>query len=183
MRKELDLYRSRRPFRLWKGPDWLRSFYVPGAAVLLAGLLLTGLLTLQNRALEREAEGIRAWMAETEGRALRAEKAWAYHEALLTRLTMAEDLTAALASYPKLTSKLMDSVSSIGGVTMTLESWEGETLSFRVESPEVIDIPACVLALRETGLFLSVDYGGYRYHQGRYLLELTCVPAGEGGGL
>ena len=66
--------------------------------------------------------------------------------------------------------------------TMTLMGWDDAegALEFRAHSTEVLDIPACISALRRTGLFSAVTYDGYRYDRGAYHLELRCILR-EGG--
>ena len=186
MGKELNLLRSHHRSQNGKGAGWLRAFYVPAAALLLTGLCLTGIFQAQNRALAGEISAVKVWLAAAEPQFAQAERKWAYNEALMARRQAAEDLTAALATYPGLTSSLIARISAVGGetVTMTLEGWEAEsgTLSFRAESSEVIDIPLYVRALRETGLFQHVEYTGYQYRGEGYVLALRCVLE-EGGSL
>ena len=51
------------------------------------------------------------------------------------------------------------------------------------DSSAVIDIPAYVRKLSETGLFSTVNYSGYSYDDGEYSLMLSCVLKGaETGG-
>lgn len=176
--KELDLRRRGRP-------EWKGRFYVPAASLFLAGLCVWGAVCFQNHRSSREISALEDWLAETEPRSLQAEQKWAYHEALLQRRQALEDLETALSTYPVLTSTLIGDIAAAGGekVTMTLEGWDSAsgTLSFRAESQEVLELPAYVQSLRETGLFRSVEYAGYQYHDGGYALSIRCVL--KGGGL
>lgn len=185
MRKELDL-RSCRRVRKGTRAGWLRAFYTPAAVILLAGLFATGIIRLENRTLAQEISGTEVWLTETEAQYAQAERKWAYNEALLKRKQSVEDLTAALATYPAITSDLIDQIAAVGGdqITMTLEGWDAGTgaLSFRAESSQVLEIPSYIQALRETGLFRSVEYTGYQYRQEGYTLALRCVLE-EGGSL
>ena len=185
MRKELDL-RSCRRVSNGTRTGWLRAFYTPAAALLLVGLCAAGAIGMQNRTLAREISAAQRWLEETEPQYLQAEGKWAYHEALVQRRQLTEDLTAALATYPAITSGLIDRIAAVGGdrVVMTLEGWDAGTgtLSFLARSGEVLEIPSYIQALRETGLFRSVEYTGYRYQQEGYSLVLHCVLE-EGGEL
>lgn len=185
MRKELNL-RSCRRARKGTRAGWLRAFYAPAAVILLVGLCATGVIRIQNHALVQEISAVESWLIETEAQYIQAERKWAYNEALLQRKQSAEDLTASLATYPVITSDLISRIADVGGdqITMTLEGWDAGTgtLSFRAESSEVLEIPAYIQALRETGLFRSVEYTGYQYRQEGYALALRCVLE-EGGSL
>ena len=183
MRKELDLRR-----RTLKEPraGWLRAFYTPAVALFLAGLCTAGVIGIQNRSLSREISAVESWLEEMEPRYLQAQRKWAYHEALVQRRRLTEDLTAVLETYPAITSQLIGQIASVGGdrVVMTLEGWDDDTgtLSFRAQSGEVVEIPSYIQALRETGLFRSVEYTGYQYQQEKYTIVLQCVLK-EGGAL
>lgn len=185
MRKELDLYRSyRRRSRGETEGVWLRTFYLPAVAILLAGLCVCGVFKIQSHALQEKIAAQEQWMAEQEDRYPEAERKWADNEALMDRIAAAEDLTAALSTYPKITTELIAAIDAVGGerVTMTLIGYDSAgALQFRARSGQVIDIPAYILALRETDLFTAVDYSGYRYEQeGVYVLDLRCTLR-EGG--
>ena len=52
-------------------------------------------------------------------------------------------------------------------------------LQFDAQSGSVIDIPSYVLKLQKTGLFRKVDYTGYTYEDGVYVLSLNCILLGE----
>ena len=155
-KRELDLHRS---YRLRSRREtesvWLRAFYLPALLILTAEL------------------------AEDADRYHEAELKWAYNQALMDRAAAAEALTAALATYPRITSDLIDSVDAVGGeaVRMTLRGYDASTgtLEFRAQSSVVMDIPAYVLSLRQTGLFSAVAYSGYRYDGGVYHLDIKCT--------
>ena len=179
-KRELDLHRScRLRSRRETQSVWLRAFYLPALLILAAGLCSWTVLWTQSHALEQEVAAVEAELAAQGDRYHEAEIKWAYNQALMDRAAAAEELSAALAAYPQITSGLMASIAAVGGETvgMTLKGYDSAmgTLEFRAQGHAVIDIPAYVLALRQTGLFSAVDYSGYRYDGGAYHLDLKCT--------
>ena len=98
-------------------------------------------------------------------------------------LQQVRNLTDALATYPQVDSALMSKISAAGGaqVSMVLTGYDAATgaLQFDAQSGSVIDIPSYVLKLQKTGLFRKVDYTGYTYEDGVYVLSLNCILLGE----
>lgn len=185
-KKHLNLYRSHHRFRARPGAGgWLRAFYMPAAALLLAGLCAAGVVRLQNRALARQITALERQMEAEGPRYEEAQAKWAYNEALMARRAAVEALSKTFAAYPAVTGGLVDKIAAVGdgAVTMTLKGWDSERgrLDFRAESPRVMDIPGYVEALRKTGLFAAVDYTGYRYEREVYVLDLACVLRGGEG--
>lgn len=179
-KRELDLHRScRLRSRRETESVWLRAFYLPALLILTAGLCTWIVLGMQSRALEQEVTALTAELAEDADRYHEAELKWAYNQALMDRAAAAEELTAALATYPRITSDLIDSVDAVGGeaVRMTLRGYDASTgmMEFRAQSSAVMDIPAYILSLRQTGLFSAVAYSGYRYDGGVYHLDIKCT--------
>ena len=107
------------------------------------------------------------------------------NDRLVQSLQQVQNLTDALATYPTVDSALMAKISAAGGeqVSMVLTGWDATTgaLQFNAQSSNVIDIPSYVLALQKTGLFRKVDYTGYAYDEGVYVLSLNCILQGEEG--
>ena len=64
---------------------------------------------------------------------------------------------------------------------MALTGYDADTgaLRFDAQSTSVIDIPGYVLKLQSLGLFQKVDYTGYTYEDGVYVLSLNCILLGE----
>ena len=184
-KKKLDLYRSyRRRTRQGAEDGWLRAFYLPAVLILAVGLGAWGVLKLESHALRDRIAAAEQQLASDEELYHEAEVKWAFNEALMERIALTETLTQRLATYPDITADLSASITAVGGenVTMTLMGWDDAegALEFRAHSTEVLDIPACISALRGTGLFSTVTYDGYRYDRGAYHLELRCILR-EGG--
>ena len=102
---------------------------------------------------------------------------------LVQGLQQVRNLTDALATYPQVDSALMSKIGAAGGaqVSMVLTGYDAATgaLQFDAQSGSVIDIPSYVLKLQKTGLFRKVDYTGYTYEDGVYVLSLNCILLGE----
>ena len=96
---------------------------------------------------------------------------------------LVQALTDALATSPQVDSALMSKIGAAGGaqVSMVLTGYDAATgaLQFDAQSGSVIDIPSYVLKLQKTGLFRKVDYTGYTYEDGVYVLSLNCILLGE----
>lgn len=98
-----------------------------------------------------------------------------------------EQTKSNLATYPDLDAEMIAKIVDVGGSAMTVQikTMDSETgeLTFNAVSSAVIDIPAYVRKLSETGLFSTVNYSGYSYNDGEYSLMLSCVLKGaETGG-
>ena len=99
----------------------------------------------------------------------------------------ANSVTSLLASYPDLTSSLLNRIDAAGsgsGITVEFTSYDAASgvLQFNTTSNTVIDIPAYVRALQNCGVFSDVDYTGYQSTNGRgqpagYALNLRCTLA------
>ena len=94
----------------------------------------------------------------------------------------AEDRTALLGTYPNLQPAVFDKIQAVGGsdITVVFNSYDAASgqLAFDAQSANVIDIPAYVRAMQNTGLFASVSYTGYGYGDtGTYAINLACILA------
>ena len=96
---------------------------------------------------------------------------------------LVQALTDALATYPQVDSELISRIGAAGGaeVSMSLTGYDAVTgaLRFVAKSSSVIDIPGYVLKLQSLGLFRKVDYTGYTYEDGMYVLSLNCILQGK----
>ena len=186
-KKELDLLRSyRRLSRDKKGQnDLLHNFYTPIAAVLVLCILVWGVLLRLNMSLSDKTDDINDWLNDPSviEQYNEANEKQQENDRLVQSLQQVQSLTDALATYPTVDSALMAKISAAGGeqVSMVLTGWDATTgaLQFDAQSSNVIDIPSYVLALQKTGLFQKVDYTGYAYDDGVYVLSLNCILQGE----
>ena len=159
-KKELDLLRSyRRLMRGEKGRSGLlHHFLTPAAACLLVCVLIWGVLLLRNSSLSSLTDDVNDWLLDPA-------------------------VTDALATYPQVDSALISRIGAAGGaeVSMSLTGYDADTgaLRFDAQSTSVIDIPGYVLKLQSLGLFRKVDYTGYTYEDGVYVLSLNCILLGE----
>ena len=183
-RKELNLYSAyRRDLRAQRRKV---PVYLPALLILLVGVGVFGVLRMQNKVLEEELGALRRELAQKETQYWQAEKQWLYNEALMERLARMNALEKSWGTYPKVTGSLVEELAAVGGeeIGMDLEGYDSETgtLSFRAKSRQVISIPDYVTALRETGRFELLEYSGYHYEDGMYVLSLYCILKGNGEG-
>lgn len=177
-KKELDLLRSyRRLMRGEKGRSGLlHHFLTPAAACLLVCVLIWGVLLWRNSSLSSLTDDVNAWLLDP---AVTQQ----YSDRLVQALGQVQALTDALATYPQVDSALISRIGAAGGaeVSMSLTGYDADTgaLRFDAQSTSVIDIPGYVLKLQSLGLFRKVDYTGYTYEDGMYVLSLNCILQGK----
>lgn len=185
--KELDLLRSyRRLSRDTKEQnDLLHRFYTPILVCLLVCVLVWGVFLRMNISLSHKTDDINDWLNDPtvlEQYNEAAEKQQ-HNDNLVQGLQQVRNLTDALATYPQVDSALMSKIGAAGGaqVSSVLTGYDATTgaLQFDAQSSSVIDIPSYVLKLQKTGLFQKVDYTGYTYEDGVYVLSLNCILQGE----
>ena len=185
--KELDLLRSyRRLSRGSKGQTGLlHSFYTPIAVCLVVCAAVWCVFLQMNSSLSHRTDDINDWLNDPtviEQYNEAAEKQQR-NDNLVQGLQQVRNLTDALATYPQVDSALMSKIGAAGGaqVSMVLTGYDAATgaLQFDAQSGSVIDIPSYVLKLQKTGLFCKVDYTGYTYEDGVYVLSLNCILLGE----
>mgnify|MGYP000299638926 CR=1 FL=1 len=185
--KELDLLRSyRRLSRGSKGQTGLlHSFYTPIAVCLVVCAAVWCVFLQMNSSLSHRTGDINDWLNDPtviEQYNEAAEKQQR-NDNLVQGLQQVRNLTDALATYPQVDSALMSKIGAAGGaqVSMVLTGYDAATgaLQFDAQSGSVIDIPSYVLKLQKTGLFRKVDYTGYTYEDGVYVLSLNCILLGE----
>ena len=176
--KELDLLRSyRRLMRGEKGRSGLlHHFLTPAVGCLLVCVLIWGVLLLMNSSLSSLTDDVNDWLLDP---AVTQQ----YSDRLLQALGQVQALTDALATYPQVDSALISRIGAAGGaeVSMSLTGYDADTgaLRFDAQSTSVIDIPGYVLKLQSLGLFRKVDYTGYTYEDGMYVLSLNCILQGK----
>ena len=155
--KELDLLRSyRRLMRGEKGRSGLlHHFLTPAAACLLVCVLIWGVLLWRNSSLSRRTDDVNDWLLDP----------------------------AVTQQYSEAANRQQynDSLVQALGQVQALTGYDAETgaLRFDAQSSSVIDIPGYVLKLQSLGLFRKVDYTGYTYEDGMYVLSLNCILQGK----
>lgn len=155
--KELDLLRSyRRLMRGEKGcSGLLHHFLTPAAACLLVCVLIWGVLLWRNSSLSRRTDDVNDWLLDP----------------------------AVTQQYSEAANRQQynDSLVQALGQVQALTGYDADTgaLRFDAQSTSVIDIPGYVLKLQSLGLFRKVDYTGYTYEDGMYVLSLNCILQGK----
>ncbi len=187
VKRDMDLYR---PYRKGSGraagkkKGALTTFYLP-VAVTLAVCVVASLAVIgSNLFLSHKENQIQEWLddpmvIEQHDEAVKKQ---AIYDQLMADIREVGDLTRALATYPTLDKVLNSRIQVAGGgqVSAQLTGYDATTgiLLFQATSANVIDIPGYVLALQNTGLFQKVQYTGYAYDEGQYVLSLSCVLQG-----
>ena len=155
--KERDLLRSyRRLMRGEKGRSGLlHHFLTPAAACLLVCVLIWGVLLWRNSSLSRRTDDVNDWLLDP----------------------------AVTQQYSEAANRQQynDSLVQALGQVQALTGYDADTgaLRFDAQSTSVIDIPGYVLKLQSLGLFRKVDYTGYTYEDGMYVLSLNCILQGK----
>lgn len=161
------------------------------AALLVGGAALSlGVLFGMTHMLNTRTAAINAWCADPSN--LEPYTQSVTDQALAARYRLdagvATDVWALLDTYPDVTSGTMARIRAVGGagISTTFRSYDAATgaLAYDAVSDTVIDIPAYVRSLEDTGLFDAVSYTGYGHSgEGRYTINVSCVlaaPAQEG---
>lgn len=190
--RELDLLRSYR--RKAKGErertPLLSGYYTPALVLLVVGLVIWSGFAGVNFVMQRDNDTIQDWLAapETVARYDEAVQKQKQLEQLRRQLDEVDALEHSIATYPKVTSALMDRVRAVGGdrISVRLTGYDDQTgvLAFEARGGNVSEIPGYVRDLQNTGLFQTAGYTGYTYDEDHYVLSLSCVlasHASEGG--
>ena len=191
-KRELDLLRSYR--RKAKGErertPLLSGYYTPALVLLVVGLVIWSGFAGVNFVMQRDNDTIQDWLAapETVARYDEAVQKQKQLEQLRRQIDEVDALEHSIATYPKVTSALMDRVRAVGGdrISVRLTGYDDQTgvLAFEARGGNVSEIPGYVRDLQNTGLFQTAGYTGYTYDEDHYVLSLSCVLAGhasEGG--
>ena len=160
------------------------SLAVPVALFLVLWRRDARRLAADNQASEARERDASSRLAVAEARLAAAEQALSAEKELRQRYEgQVQALTDALATYPQVDSALISRIGAAGGaeVSMSLTGYDADTgaLRFDAQSTSVIDIPGYVLKLQSLGLFRKVDYTGYTYEDGMYVLSLNCILQGK----
>lgn len=88
-----------------------------------------------------------------------------------------------LSTYPEVTADVLHRIENAGGagIECRITGYDASTgvLTFEALSREVIDGPAYILKLQDSGLFHSVDYMGYAFDNDWYTLALSGTLEGK----
>lgn len=187
VKRDMDLYR---PYRKGGGKaagkrkEGLTTFYLPVAVTLAVCLVVSLAVIGSNLFLSHKENKIQDWLDDPAviEQHDEAVKKQAVYDQLMADIREVGGLTQALATYPTLDKVLNSRIQVAGGgqVSAQLTGYDAATgiLLFQATSAKVIDIPGYVLALQNTGLFQKVQYTGYAYDEGQYVLSLSCVLQG-----
>ena len=133
----------------------LHHFLTPAAACLLVCVLIWGVLLWRNSSLSRRTDDVNDWLLDP----------------------------AVTQQYSEAANRQQynDSLVQALGQVQALTGYDADTgaLRFDAQSTSVIDIPGYVLKLQSLGLFRKVDYTGYTYEDGMYVLSLNCILQGK----
>ncbi|MBD5551842.1 MAG: hypothetical protein HDQ96_11825 [Lachnospiraceae bacterium] len=90
-------------------------------------------------------------------------------------------------SYPLADSKVTDKILAVAGydISVRVESYSASAGEIRltISTPVVENVNQYISSLRNTGMFVDVDYVGYGYSEvdGRYQVQVSCILKGNAG--
>ena len=184
-RKTINLYQG---YAKKKNPlQWKKVLYagwLPPLVLLLLCLGVWGFQMSRYHEAKQDVNQLEVWLEEPSRVALHEESVekQQYYEKLMGEIREVNTLTENLNTYPVVDSGLLESISGVGydAITMTITGYDAVTgeLSFEARSGQVIDIPDYVEKQIESGLFRQVDYTGYEYKNGVYVLSMRCILKG-----
>lgn len=165
-----------------KKKNW--GYAVPVVAVFAVCALIFGAVFAMNLTLQAQIDGLNEEMESLADSLAYQDAVALEQEVLRTELQIRalSQTTQNLASYPEVDSETIARIEGAGrGITLSLSGYDSSSgsISFNAVSEEVIDIPAYIVALQNTGLFHSVNYTGYQYADGLYTLSLSCTLNGR----
>ena len=154
---------------------------VPPVITLAVCMALFGAASVWNLLESKKIDDINDWIndSQIQQQYQEADEVMKESERLVEQKRQVEQMKQNLATYPDLDADIIARIVDVSGSNMNVEvkSMDAETglLTFHAVSSAVIDIPGYVNKLTQTGLFSSVDYSGYRYQDGEYTLDLSCI--------
>ncbi len=184
--KKINLYETNKRQSQGKAGSGgtLRHLIVP-AAVFVLCLIPIIVVAVLNLKAGYEIGRKQDWIASDEvqeqyGRARELEERLA---GVGSSIAAVEQTDANLASYPPLTTELLNRIRGAGGsgIECTVTGYDVSTgiITFEAASREVIDVPAYIQKLQDSGVFHFVDYLGYSYENDWYTLALSCAIEGR----
>lgn len=154
---------------------------IPPVITLVVCMALFGAVSVWNMLENMKIDDINDWIndSQIQQQYQEANEIQQESDRLAEQKRQVEQMKQNLATYPDLDAEMIAQIVDVGGSAMSVEveSMDAETglLTFHAVSSAVIDIPGYVSKLTQTGLFSSVDYSGYRYQDGEYTLDLSCI--------
>lgn len=164
--------------RVWK-------FFLVPLLVFCLCLIPIGILAALNYLADKENEIRQSWIQEE-----RVQKQYQTAIRLRAELEAIEGGMGAvrlsdqnLSGYPGLLSNVHQRIeqAGTGKIHFLLQDYDVNSgiLNFDARSREVINIPSYIEKLQqETDLFYRVNYEGYRFDEGWYILSLSCTLKG-----
>lgn len=184
--KQIDLCKIYRESekKAEKPVNLARHLAAPGAALLLCLAASAGVWILNGTA-QRENDEKQAWIqdAAVQEQYLRAQMLQAGLTEIEGAIASVKRTDENLSVYPDWSSRILARIESVGGneISLRVNGYDAGSgiLTFQANSRQVIDIPAYIRKLQETGLFHAVDYTGYSYDNDWYTLSLSCTLEGK----
>lgn len=159
--------------------------------LVLLGLCIAGTVGLMAACSVRigKATEISEYLSDTERLNKKFEVETLKHQiGNMERMLREADLVKEMKnSYPMADSRVTDRILSAAAYDMDvrIESYDASTGEIRmsISTPLVDDVNQYISALKNTGLFVSVEYVGYGYsdNNGRYQVGASCVLRGNAG--
>lgn len=184
--KQIDLYRENKKNveKAEKTTSLSKQLIMP-LVVLILCLLPTVAVACLNLKVSSDILRKQAWIGSEEvqkqyGRALALENRLAEIDGSIEAVRQTGEN---LSVYPEITADVLHRIENAGGsrIECRITGYDASTgvLTFEALSREVIDGPAYILKLQDSGLFHTVDYLGYAYENDWYTLALSCTMEGR----
>lgn len=153
----------------------------PAAVTVAICLGAWALVSWHTAVLQADTERLEAWYGSDEAfhtyQTGTNDRAAA--ETMQADARLAGELRERLDGYPALDEAVLRALEDAGqdGIHMTPRSYDAASGVLKLDAvlEDVVDIPAYVRRLEQTGLFESVRHTGYEAMDGGYALELDCV--------
>lgn len=163
---------------------WLALPILLVTAVLAA---VTSTLVLRNMELEKERDALQSYVEDPNNLAAEAEYNALLEEsaALSRQISAAEEIRAAIESYPRAVSSINSVIEACGAgtVSVTISSYDAATgqLGFQASGPNADGLNTFVQALSEAGIFGDVTYSGYTLTGEMYDVNVFCTLRADAG--
>lgn len=164
-------------------------YAIPGAVVLGICAAICGGLFFRNTLKQAELDELDAYLMDMNNleMSMEADRLSAELAVLKRKTAAAQTMEEAVGSYPKINSKVTDTVIACGGRTVEIEvqSYLAETgtLSLLATAANVTEINAFIDRLELANIFERVEYTGYTYMEeaGVYNINVVCYLAETAG--
>lgn len=160
---------------------------LPVLGVVAAFSILSSILVTSNIEKQRQVDSLNSYLQDEANLQAQSDyQGYVEESALLSRkITAAQEMKEAIASYPRAVSALNETIAACGEgiVEVTISSYDaaGGGLSFTASGRNADTLNEFVKALADTGIFYHVTYSGYALAGDSYDVNVSCILSPEAG--